>query len=226
MSTENLTTAEKWVGVLDNVQQRLLEVVTQVVLNDTRCEIRKRFKANSCVATTRVVVNVFQHFGFEAVPLHVEATVWNPAWVDAIRHGEEPPYQLGQDELHRWMDERGAWSVSTEGASKDEPVRHLVAYVPALPGLIDASINQCNRPERNIDLPDSVGFIITPEELSVGGMWQVDVNDCWIEYSRVLDNREAWRSSSDWVGNTGTAAVQSELIRLVERAIGHKAVAG
>lgn len=207
-------------------QQSLLEAVTHVVLNDTRCEIGKHFKADSCIATTRVVVNVFQHFGFEAGPLHVEATVWNPAWVDAIGRGEEPPYQSGEDVLNRWMDERGAWSVSTVGASKDEPVRHLVAYVPALPGLIDASIDQCNRPERNIDLPHAVGFIITPEELSLGGRWQVDANGCWIEYSRVLDDREAWRSSSDWVGNAGTAAVQSALIRLVERALVHKAVAG
>jgi hypothetical protein len=204
--------------------KNMAEEIAMVVYDVVRREMRKYFIKSSCIATTRIVVNLFEHFGFEAAPIHVDTSVWNPAWVNALRCGDQPPYSLSKEATDRWMDERAAWNVGTNDAAMDEPVRHLVAYIPALSCLIDASIDQFNRPARKINLPKCVRFYIDPESLNSAHTWRIQRNSCWIYYSRVVDDREAWRLSSDWTGNAGTAAVQSALIRRVEKITGRKAV--
>jgi len=202
--------------------KNLAEEIALVVYDESRREMRKYFTASSCIATTRVVVDLFEHFGFGAAPLHVDTSVWNPAWVSALRCGDQPSYSLSKEATDRWMDERGAWNIGTNEAAMDEPVRHLVAYIPALSCVIDASIDQFNRPARKINLPKCVRFSIEPESLNRNYEWRIQRNGCWIHYSRVLDDRGAWRLSSDWTGNAGIAAVQGALIRRVEKLTGRK----
>ncbi len=181
--------------------------------------MRKYFGPSSCIATTRVVTNVFEHYGFEAFPVHVDVTVWNPAWVSAIKRGEQPPYELGQNSVHQWMDDRGAWSVSTQLAGADAPIRHLVAFIPSLSALIDASIDQCNRRQRGINLPECVAFQVKPELLLAEYVVQIEESGCWIEYRRVMDGGEPWRLSPDWIVSARAAKVQNALIRRIEKRI-------
>jgi hypothetical protein len=224
MSKHNSTLRRQTKGKQLFQKNNLAEEIAMVVHDESRREIRKYFDAPSCIATTRIVVNLFEHFGFEAAPLHVDTSVWNPAWVNALRCGDQPSYSLNKEATDRWMDERGAWHIGTNDAAMEEPVRHLVAFIPALSCVIDASIDQFNRPARKINLPKCVRFSIAPESLNSVHTWRIQRNSCWIYYSRVLDDRGAWRLSSDWTGNAGTAAAQSALIRRVEKLTGRKTV--
>ena len=56
--------------------QRILNGIERVA----RTEILRDYRPDSCIASSRIVLRVLQHYGYNAEPLTVRAMVFNPAY--------------------------------------------------------------------------------------------------------------------------------------------------
>jgi len=120
---------------LDTILERMKQV--------TRVEILKDFRRDSCIGSTRVVIRVLKHFGYEAVPFPCVAFIYNKGYTEAILRGEQPP----ENKLLRnaWLDARKAWSIGLginneggESEGEDSKVGHVVAVLPKQKLMVDA----------------------------------------------------------------------------------------
>ena len=109
------------------------------------------FGADSCIAATRIVVDVLKRFDTRAEALTVQVMVVNRAFLERAKR-EVPPHE--RYELERWYLESGAYTVGI-GVGEAEPGKwpgHLVAVVKR-EFLVDVTLDQANRPARDILLP-------------------------------------------------------------------------
>lgn len=170
-----------------------LSEVTSVV----RDEVLTGWSPDSCIASTRVLLETLKAFGVEGRATPTRVAVFNPtAWKLAR---EQVP-------VTAWSD--GAWSVGVEGDGEALDGRwngHLVAVLPRfVPGrvLIDPSGDQFSRPERSIAATALIAtlpplwtpvdpLVVEPEE--VDGPTYV--------YAPLVKS-PGWRDAPDWCGNT------------------------
>jgi len=99
-----------------------LSIAIAVISRMGRAEIRKKFHLQSCIASTRIVIEVLRRYGIEAKPRAVRTVVSHLV-------------SMGED--HR--QKSGLWKGTRAG--------HLVAVVPAENLMIDASIDQAIIPK-------------------------------------------------------------------------------
>lgn len=138
----------------------------QVFALAVRDAMEGRWHARSCVAATRVGLDVLGYFGIAARPTAVAYMAFSPesaAWHDA--HPDAPPEQVAPV----------GWSVGTYGAGQlrgeqggREWDGHLVVVAPSLDRLLDLSIDQANRPHRGLHLPTP---LVLPHP---AGWWDAD----------------------------------------------------
>lgn len=148
----------------------------------------KLYKPDSCIATTRIAIDVLERFHFKVRPLTVEVSIYNPAYTAKERHPDTP----AEDEA--WKSE-GCWAVVL-GDESLGGTGHLAALVNE-DSLIDLTLPQANRPHKQIVLPPVVvtnfpaGFPAGLEnDISV-------INGCTVVYRA----RPAWHyylRSKDW----------------------------
>lgn len=180
-----------------------------------RQEILKDFRLDSCIGSTRTVIRVLKHFGYEAQPFPCRAFIYNPAFVKAIERGERPP----EDTIARsqWMDNMGAWSVGV-GFQPDDAVKyvgHLAAVLPERKLLIDASLDQANRPHKNILIPPVVVAKVTDEFLRSEDVVEYGVNGMRVVYEPRPEDR-AWRESTNWNNSSQTKRAMKAIIKYIE----------
>jgi len=121
-----------------------------------RGEILKEFGIDSCIASTRVTLEVMRSLKIPAKPLHVRLFAMNRAMAKNIdEFGYPDPETLGH-----WCSEDGAHSVGV-GYGAPPGVEgwngHLVAFV-GTGYLVDASLDQVERPQKNLLVPVSGVF--------------------------------------------------------------------
>lgn len=113
-----------------------------------RPEILKEFRADSCIGSTAIGLDVLTYFGILAEPLPVKLSIFNAPYVKRIESGSEWP---NRETLVRWGEEDGSYSVGI-GFGVNEPNKwagHLVLLVENK-WLADLSIDQANRPNYNM----------------------------------------------------------------------------
>lgn len=134
-----------------------------------RRTILKFYGADSCIASTRVAIDVLEGLGLNARPLMVETEVFNAAMIRLIEADAIPDDPA---ERIRKFDETGAWGLAL---GKPDPRRtdvpkelmgiHVVAIVQERL-LWDLSIDQASRPQRNMSLEGPLVFATTPAFLA------------------------------------------------------------
>ena len=128
---------------------------------------------NSCVAACKVYCQIAETVGLDARPLTVETSVFNPVFAEFIKqHGLDP-----SEEQMREMGEQGGRYVvlgardeGDEGDEGETPSEsnwsgHLVAILSAngrRPVVVDLTIDQANRPDKDILIPDPIVFEAPP----------------------------------------------------------------
>jgi hypothetical protein len=175
---------------------RLLARLAPIV----REEMLKVCVPNCCIATCAVLKRVFKAEGFEARALPVAVIISNRKMVEALARGESIPQ--ADAEIRAWMDRLGAWRLGIVPESELESLArgypgyggHLVLTVQNL--IIDASIEQANRPEKAIVLPRFFVSEVSPQFLRGEGMMVGNMGDCEVVYRPLRDNK--WRKSIDW----------------------------
>jgi hypothetical protein len=161
-------------------------VLLQAALDASRAAVLRRYKPESCIATTRVTIEVLRHFGVRAAPWPVNVSVFTEAAWDLARQGvpigEWPP---------------GAWSVGIHVDASPDRVGHLAAIAGGY--LLDGSIDQAARPEKGIHalrplvarLPDP----FVPDDTTARIPYQVEglVLIYFASGSRVFRSSRSWR---------------------------------
>ena len=144
---------------------------------------------DSCIASTRVTIEVMNHFGIPAKPLPVFTAVYNAAY--ALRYkamGNRWPKD--EDELERWHAECGAQSIGI-GYHEGPPEAgkwpgHLVAVVNNR-FLVDASVDQVEQCQHGIFLPGTLSERVTRPFLA---------GKEWIEVAVHPDSDPDYKNSS------------------------------
>lgn len=118
-------------------------------------------KTNNCILSTRLGVDVLQHYGVPARPQPVTVTAMNEEAYRLMAAGVPVP---------QWPD--SAWSVGIEGTGKSDPATgswdgHLVIVLrnpERTRTLIDLTADQLDRPHRGIDVGG-------PVFMDLKGLW-------------------------------------------------------
>jgi hypothetical protein len=171
---------------------------------------------NCCVATVAVLRRVFRHFHFETSPLAVTVTIRNAKMIEALTLGT--PIPSDPEALGAWMQKTGAWAIGICPESAQLAARqgydafggHLVTRVQDV--IVDASLDQANRPQYKILIPPFMAVVISPKFLSGGHALAGTVNGCEIIYTRLTDS--SWRTSPDW---TNERTYRDTVNRIIER---------
>jgi hypothetical protein len=121
--------------------------IIEALLEFGRHEILREFRTDSCIVSTRIAIDVLQHFKIKAEAISVSAMVCNPVHVAKVKEiGRQP---LTEEEAQEWAN-NGAWDVLI-GPPKEPGIGHVVALTDTRI-LIDLSIDQANRPHKNIQV--------------------------------------------------------------------------
>ena len=134
-------------GFLKQVRQMMLDAGTNI---------------NSCIACTKILVELGVTVGLDIRPLTVEASVFNPIFTEHIKeHGIDPD----EDDMVRLGEAGGRFVVL--GARDDREPKpgmwpgHMVAVMRAKgkpTTVIDLSIDQAHRPKKDINIIDPLVF--------------------------------------------------------------------
>lgn len=177
-----------------------------------RKEIRKNFRADSCIASTKITLKVFKYFGYRGHAVPVSLIIEN----DEFRQWREAT--SGSKALERTIPlSPKAWSVAV---GHEDPVGHVVAWVENK-FLVDASIDQAARPHKGIVLPP-VFFAETETFLRdgslVGTLGQPEDKQLLIAYL-VQTKKLAYQRSPDWLDDNRTAPVVKRVVELVQNSL-------
>jgi hypothetical protein len=129
------------------------DVLLQATADAARAAVLRRYRPDSCIATTRVVIEALRYFGVTARPWAVDLQIYNAAaW--AARAGDVPAAD--------WPDD--AWTIgiapagyAASGATDQNNVGHVVAVTAGR--LVDASIDQASRPAKGLTLTPVVAAL-------------------------------------------------------------------
>ncbi|HVT78477.1 MAG TPA: hypothetical protein VHD87_15675 [Acidimicrobiales bacterium] len=175
----------------------LAGVVGNAMCAYTRPRLLAGYQPNCCVLATAIAVDVFGYFGIPARALPVYAEAYNAAFVDAVSRGVEP-------------DPATCRVVQIDF--------HLVAYLPREHALLDLTLDQASRPDRNLEL--SPLFAYCPPEFNPhGGEFALGNTDgTAVAYNTVLKQSPPnWRRSADWTDRRRRRGLVAETIRLLTR---------
>jgi hypothetical protein len=162
----------------------------QLIVAASREAMLGQWRADSCIAATRITTAVLDYFGYSARPVAVRLAGFTAtAWSDT---------QAG----HTVNDAaRGAWSVGVVGSGAIRGGRwdgHLVAIVERR-WLLDASVDQLNRPQYGLQFTPSAHLLPAGWPTEPLLLRQDDTGSV-LTY-RSMHDTQAWRRSADWRGN-------------------------
>lgn len=192
------------------------------VLGEAMPRFDALFTKNSCLNSTRVLMDVLAAFGVRSRPLSVECVAFNAAFVHLVsRLGRFPT----REESFAASDETGAWSVgvdtrpSSTDAAKNAWAGHLVLVVQD-EWLLDGSAGQMARPLRGILVPP---YVLTEEPVKQATRLYVklDAGGLLVYTPRPSDTSflgAAWFQQS-----AGNRQLVREIVQAVENKTGHKA---
>lgn len=178
-----------------------------------RAEVLKHFRQDSCIASTKVVVKTLAHFKINARPLSVDVEVCNPTYCRLYDQINRLP---NEEELKLWV-EQGARLVCID--SSGDKVGHVVAIVEN-ELMIDLSIDQFNRPEKEIVISDGEGMggVLPRNFVRNGGRVSYNCNGCSIVYWAQPENK-FFLKSPNWQVGSQTQPIVDAMIRRIVRAL-------
>ncbi len=198
--------------------QRIFELLSHG--NIAKTALRRKFSADSCINTTRVLQDVYRAFGVMAEAVSVRSLIYSPRFVERVRREGRLP---DADELHTWTSEPGVWSVGIgfgNPLAADRWAGHLV--LRAGQDLIDATLDQANRADADILMPSMLFVRNMPEDFWSGqNRFDGEINGCRVVYiAKPQDN--SYMGSAAWSGIRPhiEGAVAHELIQYLTRKLG------
>lgn len=197
-----------WYNSYMEAKQR--EIVEKLMIYG-RPEILKDFRADSCIVSTAIGIDVLTAFGILAEPLPIKTSIFNTPYVKRIESGSEFP---NRETLIRWGQEDGSYSVGI-GYGENQPNKwagHLVILAENQ-WLIDLSIDQANRPAYNmvfapiaVEIDDSFLKGKTPRI--------VKQDDCVIRMEAIGDR--GFLISPDWTFKSRRSFLVAKIVQKIK----------
>jgi hypothetical protein len=164
----------------------------------------EHMRPESCIAATRITVDVLAVYDVPARPCRVILSLHNRAWMELAERLGRPPTideQVGGP----------AWSVGVGVPGEPDDPRivqrqvhapwdgHLVALALSDTVLLDASIDQASRPQHDLEIPPSVLAMGVPEGFTDGKAQVVGErrNGAVVAYSYRAEG-PSWEDAPDW----------------------------
>jgi len=171
-----------------------------------RTEILKDFRKDSCIASTRVAIDVLNHFHISAKPIATALTVFNPTYARNIHNAGYIP--TSPDEIKEWF-EQGARSVEINS----QDLAHVVAIIKNA-YLLDLSLDQANRPHKKIHVSPHCSPI--PKAFVCGETAEYSVGGCIICYHALPENKN-FIHSRDWLYSDRTRRAIHSIISQIQK---------
>jgi len=175
----------------DMTVEEILKVYTRIA----RPIILEYFRKDSCIASTRITIEVFSRLGFKTIPFACHVRIFNGKFREIFEREKHWPTK---EEMEKWITQ-GAWSIGFGyGDHKGERyIGHLVAIVENK-YLIDSSIDQAERPHKEIFFPAILVAEIN-RDFRRGKEKLTIINDrgTVIVYEPKIKDRK-WETSPDW----------------------------
>lgn len=181
--------------------------------------LREEYAPDCCIAATRILKGVFEHYGYTSQGVPCNVYVFNPKCHELMQKGlvpEDPQERLALYE------KTGAWGLGitrdSERLGREIPGGrfggHLVLKVRQV--LIDATLKQADRPDKQIVLPDFAVMRNVP-----GGFWTdknftvfVD-NGCTVTYEH--NHNYSYRAAPDWMRGAEFAPYLETVNKIIAR---------
>lgn len=179
--------------------------------------IFRKFQINSCIAGSRIVIEVLKKLHFKNVkPLVVEVNVFNETYVKKGRTPES------HEEAQAWLEE-GAWQVVLGERTETPPTGvwpgHLVVLIDGT-AIFDITSMEANRPQKNINI--SPLFTTVPENFVRGeDKCGLIFNNCMVVYSSYPADT-SYQAYRDWNDLAITKAAVNEVYYDVKEILGKK----
>jgi hypothetical protein len=187
------------------------EAVLQGLLKYARPEILKEFRADSCIASTAVGLDILMHYGILAEPFPVRTLIFNEPFASRLENGQGWP--TGQ-QVRVWTEEDGSYSVGI-GVGTQQPNKwagHLVILVEKRL-LLDLSIDQATRPQYNMLLEPLC--VEVDEQFFSGSPKVFRAGQCVVRVDALLGN-EGYTSSPDWLFAGRRRKIVANTLRLIQ----------
>jgi len=167
--------------------------------------LREFYRHDCCIAAAAILIRVFEHYGFEANAIPVTLQIYNAPMVKLLMN--EAPLPEDPDRRAKLFELTGAWGIGVV------PAASTLATLNGVPGggygghllvrvkefLIDATLAQATRPDKQIVLPQ---LLATPHafELLNSNAVSLEVNGCAVVYR--LSSDETYLEAPDWKRRT------------------------
>lgn len=174
-----------------------LPTLLNVMMPVVRSTMLERFRADCCVATCKILREVFADYGYKAREVPVSVYILNREMQALVEEGPLPDDHAERIAL---FNQRGAWGVGVgfgPPANENAYAGHLVLNVDGV--LVDGSLDQAQREERNILLPSLLwfkpesGFFATRAK---GQQIKGVVGDCLVVYKRIRN--DSYLTGKNW----------------------------
>ena len=199
------------------------EAVVSAFAQVARGQILQDFGETSCIGSTRIALDVFNSFGIRAWPLKVQAAIMNVAMQENLERLEQAQDKR-KEALEQVYKETGAHCmvIGEKKGDEDEPGKwngHLVAIVGSR-WLVDASIDQANRPQRNIKLPDVLVAPLVNDFVTGKMNLAIERKDgLYIEYRAQPEDKESWKDTPNWTQRWQTKPVVNRIVAILKRVL-------
>lgn len=165
------------------------------------CEIIKEelqigtlLREDCCIMATATLIDVMDYFKLRVRPLSVKAQIFNPEMSRRIEESGLPTLEEAEKD---WFP-RSCWSVGL-GHGEEQPWKwpgHLVGILKE-EILIDLTMDQCRRPEKNIELPGVVLIPLDGDFLKAEGAMIGFLNGCRVHYVAFPED-QSYKKARDW----------------------------
>lgn len=175
--------------------------VIEFLLTEGRSIILERFKPSSCIASTRIGIDVLRGFGLRSYPIATRVVAYNAAAARLV---------TARVPVDEWPDE--AWSVGIQGSGVSKAGEwdgHLVIGLrdsDGREGVLDLSADQMSRPTRGLEITP---ILFHPPTWPFGATL---ANGVVIAYGKIKSR--SFKSSPDWSKDRARPSVLAIMDRL------------
>lgn len=137
-----------------------------------RARVLEHFSPDSCVATTRITIDVLRYFGIQAKAVAVTVIALNGDAYELLEAGSTPHDIWVASQPWGPQDPGGPWTLGLgfAGPGEEEAAGHVVAWVPAGEAFLDLSLDQVSRPLKAMTMQPEV-FSLLPGEDPTDPEW-------------------------------------------------------
>lgn len=192
------------------------------------------FGLDSCIASTRIALDILEHFGVEAEPMPLAIFLLNEEAIQIVESGGTLEDIKEQTLKYDISHVGGPWSIGLGAAGDKRANRwagHLVAALPQHKMLVDLSADQVARPQKDMPL-EPIVWVVHDEDWWAGRELRSEPmiyrNDetgkrilAWFDRTDYGDDFDGYRRSTNWrrTSNVDKIATEISFRKIVKRAV-------